>query len=239
MLTSCLNLIWPPRCIACDAGAGEPHFCAPCASSLVSGAAHACPVCAGVYLTPPVGGGDHTCGACLKTRPPFERARAAYAYGGALRDAMIRWKNRPDHTLSRAMCSLMLAGHRGRRWCDLEGDVIVVPIPSARAALLRRGFNPAGLLARALARERGWPLIHALKVRGHKGSSAGLNARQRERRLRGAFAVRSGRIRGATVVLVDDVMTTGATARAAARVCRRAGASSLQIALLSRVPLDA
>mgnify|MGYP001080737526 CR=1 FL=1 len=239
MLTSCLDLMWPPSCPACDAPSEFLAFCAPCTSSLISGGDHACPLCGGVYLTPAVGGGDHPCGACLKRPPPFLRALGAYAYGAALRDAIIRWKNRPDHTLSPLMCALMVRGHEGRSWERAPSGTLVLPIPSPRMALARRGFNPAGLLARAMARRWGWTLIHGLSLRRTKRSSLGLTRRERERRLRGSFKASSRRLKGRDIVLVDDVMTTGATVRAATRACRLAGARSVQIACLSRAPLDA
>ncbi len=238
MLTTLLDAIWPPRCAACDSRVDRGPFCPPCGASLVRGTDVACPRCGGVYLTPPVGGGDHLCGACLSKPPPWTRAVGAYAYGGALRDAVVRWKSRPDHPLGPDLVDLMVTGHEAGGWEALSPDTVVVPVPSPRRQLARRGFNPAGLLARGLARRWGWRLIVGLEVRGRKGSSRGLSRSRRQHRLRGVFRGEHASLRHASVLLVDDVMTTGATARAATRACRRAGASSVAVAVLARAPLD-
>jgi predicted amidophosphoribosyltransferase len=238
MLNPLLDLLWPPACAACDAPPGRRPLCLPCEASLVSGHGSACPGCGGVYLTPPVGGGDHRCGECLTKDPPWVRAVGAYAYGGALRDAVVRWKSRPDHTLSPAMARLMIEGHAEADWGPMSVSTLVVPIPSPPRALRRRGFNPAGLLARSMASHWGARLITGLRVKSEKGSSRGATRALRARRLRGAFRGDPSALAGASVVLVDDVMTTGATARAAARACARAGAQSVAVAVLARAPLD-
>ena len=238
MMTPLLNLIWPPTCPACDLFTERAGFCPPCASSLIEGAKHACPSCAGVYVTPPVGGGDHLCGRCLSEPPPWGRALAAYAYGAAMKDALVRWKSRPDPTLSREMCRLMLSAHVGRGWEALGPQTLVCPIPSPRSALRARGFNPSGLLARHMGRHFGWRVILGLALRRGKGSSKGLSASARARRLRGLFRAESRHVSGAHIVLVDDVMTSGATVRAASQVLLKAGAHAVDLALLARAPLD-
>jgi len=238
MISSLLDLLWPPRCAACSDDPVDRPLCPPCTSTLVSGLTSACPTCGGVYLTPPVGGGDHRCGHCLSRPPPWTRAVGAYAYGGAIRDAIVRWKSRPDHTLSPAMSQLMVEGLEGFDWGALPSSMSVVPIPSPPGALRRRGFNPAGLLARSLATHLRWPLITSLSVTSEKGSSRGASRAARARRLRGAFRGDPKRLSGASILLVDDVMTTGATAHAAARACARAGAQSIAVVVLARAPLD-
>lgn len=238
MMTPLLDLLWPPACSACGASPVKRPLCLPCEATLIGGALAACPGCGGVYLTPPVGGGDHRCGACLTRDPPWVRAVGAYAYGGALRDAIVRWKSRPDHTLSPAMQRLMIEGHEAAGWAPTSEVTCVVPVPSPSSALRRRGFNPAGLLARAMARHWGLPVITGLRVKPGKGSSHGATRSARSRRLRGVFRGDPDTLSGASIMLVDDVMTTGATARAAARACALAGAQSLTVAVLARAPLD-
>jgi predicted amidophosphoribosyltransferase len=238
MLNPLLDLLWPPLCSACEAAPGRRPLCPPCEATLVSGLDGACPGCGGVYLTPPVGGGDHRCGACLTKDPPWVRAVGAYAYGGALRDAIVRWKSRPDHTLSPAMTRLMIEGHAEADWAAMPPTTRVLPVPSPPGALRRRGFNPAGLLARSMASHFGWRLITGLTMTSGKGSSRGVTRVARARRLQGVFHGDPRVISGAPVLLVDDVMTTGATARAAARACARAGAQSVAVAVLARAPLD-
>ena len=136
------------------------------------------------------------------------------------------------------MAHLMRVGHAARGWEAMPEGTIVCPVPSPYAALVRRGFNPAGILATSMSRQFGWPLIVGLKLSGAKGSSRGLNSEARARRLRGLFEGKPAKVRGAAVVLVDDVMTSGATARAASRALLKAGAQSVDLALLARTPLD-
>ena len=238
MLDPILNLLWPRRCASCGLSVSQGLFCVPCARSLISGIGLACPRCGGVYLTPPVGGGDHLCGACLKTPPPWTRAVGAWAYGGAMRDAIVRWKSSPDHTLGPALVTLMVQAHEAAGWEALPTTTCVVPVPSPLSQLASRGFNPAGLLARGMARRYRWPLICGLRLGRTKGSSRGLGKKHRQRRLVGVFEGQRAQLAGMTVLLIDDVMTTGATARAAARACRRAGAKSVHVAVLARAPLD-
>ncbi|TNF32577.1 MAG: ComF family protein, partial [Deltaproteobacteria bacterium] len=154
-LRSLLDLLLPARCAACDRDvATGVSLCAACAGSLVPGAGVSCPGCGLVYLTPPAGGCEHRCGECLRDPPAFFRARAAFAYGGALADAIARWKNAPDHTLGVPLARLFV-GELARSGWDPPPDAVVVPVPSHRRQLRRRGFNPAGVAAAALARRFG------------------------------------------------------------------------------------
>lgn len=233
-----LDLVLPARCAACAVDVSAPNvLCAPCAGSLVPGAGASCPGCGLVYLTPPAGGCDHRCGDCLRDPPPFYRATAAFAYGGALADAVTRWKNAPDHTLGPGLARLMVGALTDAGWAP-PGDAVVVPVPSHRRQLRRRGFNPAGVSARAVARafDLAWEPT-ALALQRALPPSKGLNRKARMRRVRGAYvAMQHGRLEGRRVVLVDDVMTTGATAREAARVILRAGAASCEVVVLARAP---
>src|SRR5690606_27838966 len=93
----------------------------------------------------------HLCGGCLTNERPYERAVSAFAYGGALADAVARWKNRPDHSLGPRLGRLFVSEAVRAGWFEGGAPTLVVPIPSGRHQLRRRGFNPAGLLARAMA----------------------------------------------------------------------------------------
>lgn len=169
------------------------------------------------------------CGACLREPPPFRRTRGLLVYGGAVQDAISAWKNRPEEAHGRRLGAL-IAG------IEVEAiDPIVVPIPSTSRALARRGFNPAAALARPLARRLHAPLdATALTFAKVPTSSRGLGRRARRDRMRGVFRARH--VAGREVVLVDDVMTTGATVREAARACLAAGATSVDVVVLARVP---
>ncbi|PIE18983.1 MAG: phosphoribosyltransferase [Proteobacteria bacterium] len=235
-----LESLFPTRCASCDGPAcAGALFCDACAVSLVPGTEAYCPRCGRVYLDPPPGGGRHLCGACHRAPPPWRQARAAYAYGGALSDAVARWKNRPAQALGPKLSRLMVAQSDLTGWARLSPDTLVVPVPSHWRALRRRGFNPAGGLARGLARALGLTLAPtALRVRRPLESSRGLSRAARRRRARGAFEARGRRVEGRAILLVDDVMTTGATAEAATSTLLASGATSVDVAVLARAVLE-
>lgn len=244
LISSLLELLYPRQCPACDVelpGHTDPQqvFCAPCADTLVAGDGTTCPSCGLVWLDPPAEVGSHVCGRCIAEPPPWIAARGAYAYGGALQDAIARWKNHPDESLGGPLASLLCGSH-AIVWDDLPPDTCVVPVPSTRASLDRRGFNPAGLLARRVARRLGRRFESgALRVRRAPEPSRGLDRRGRERRMRGVFEGHERAIGGASILLIDDVMTTGATVKFATEALLRAGARGVRVAVLARVPGDA
>jgi len=242
-----LSTLFPPRCAACRAelsdvrGAAPPGMCTVCRDTLVSALDACCPICGAVWLDARPGEERHVCGPCQADPPPWVEARAVYAYGGALQEAITRWKNPVapglGESIGPALAELMIAGAGAAGWEGLARDVVVTPIPATRASLVARGFNPASVLARRLARrvERRFDAT-ALTVRRAPERSAGLGRRARQRRLRGVFEARPEHVQGRSILLVDDVMTTGATVRAATSALLRAGARGVRVAVLARVP---
>jgi len=112
----------------------------------------------------------------------------------------------------------------------------VVPVPLHWRKRWSRGFNQAELLAREAARTRGTPVLRALRRKKPTATQAGLASAGRRRNVAGAFVLRSAAdVRGKRILLVDDVMTTGATANACANVLKRGGAKSVSLATLARV----
>jgi len=240
-----MQWVWPRRCIGC----GEPfserngdddptlcgYLCAACSPSVMSGTEHCCPTCGLVWLDPPPADGLAECGPCLQRPPRFARARARFAYGGAIQHAIQRWKNAGEESLGPALARLLVAdvpSLGARRW---PADTVVVPMPSPWRRVWSRGFNPAGVLARQLARQVDLPLVLGLRLKRTIPKARGMDRRARARRVRGVFAARPVLVRGRPIVLVDDVMTTGATAEAAAGVLRRAGARFVDVVALARV----
>ncbi len=230
-----VDLVLPPRCPGCRCiVAADGSFCAACWQDLAFITAPLCARC-GVPFEHDRGAGAE-CGACLAEPPRYTAARAALVYGGPARRVLLALKHGDRQHLARIM-----AGHMARAAGPLLGtDVLIVPVPLHWRRLWQRGFNQAALLARALARGSGAPIAVDALVRAKPTAiSRGLGRSARARNVRGAFRVRDrALVRGRRIVLVDDVLTTGATADACARVLRRAGAQEVHVLTFARVVRD-
>jgi ComF family protein len=174
---------------------------------------------------------DH-CAACLAAPPPIDRTRAVLGYDDTARQLALNLKYGRKVALARTMARYMdtLRGE----WGD---ESLIVPVPLHRRRLWWRGFNQAGLVARHLSRQWSLPVDHHLLLRRRPTRSLkGLTQRQRHDAVRGAFAVRDGAdVAGRTVILVDDVLASGATSESCARVLRRAGAARVELVTWARV----
>ena len=169
-------------------------------------------------------GPSHLCGECLTAPPPFERAAAAFRYGGAAKDAVLRLKYGRVYWIGSSL---------GRKLAltaeQLKPIDVVIPIPLHPKRLRARGFNQSALIAKPVARALGCPMETRLLHRVRDTvPQAGLAKPARAQNIRGAFLVqRPHRVRQMRVVLVDDVITTGETMKEAARVLLEAGAVSV------------
>jgi len=171
------------------------------------------------------------CALCRAGLRAFDFAYSFGAYEGTLRDLIHLYKYSRMRPLARPLTDL-LASALPR---DQRFDAIV-PVPLHWRRRWERGFNQSDLLARMLARRCGIPLLRALARRRSTRAQAGLVGARRRQNVAGAFAVkRPDRIRGLRVLLIDDVMTTGATANACASVLKRAGVVSVSLLTLARV----
>jgi ComF family protein len=214
-----LSWIWRPQCAACTAPATSP-LCEACARSLVEVGA-ACPRCG-----EPTGELSVVCRRCAREPLPLERIVAPWRFGGQLASAIRRLKFTGAGHVARTLAPL---------WCPVlaaavvEHDALVVPIPLHWRRRFRRGYDHAWLLAHYACKLAGLasPAPVLRRVRASPPQST-LPAAKRADNVRGAFALRRRReVTGRAVVLVDDVVTTGATLASAARVLRRAGAQSV------------
>jgi ComF family protein len=233
-LRAALDLVLPPRCPGCgEIVDGDDRFCAACFAGLHFLGPPQCARCGDPL--PHDAGTDAQCGACLAEPPPFSRARAALAYGGAARTVVLGLKHGRRLHLARLMARAML-----RAAGPLAEDAVIVPVPAHRWRLWQRGFNQSALIARQVARQAGRPLaVDALERVKPTPLTRGLNRRQRQKNVEGAFRVaRPDRVKGLAVVLVDDVMTTGATAAACAARLKRAGARHVEVLTFARTLRD-
>ncbi len=218
--------LFPQQCFACGVASGSDVLCRACFAGLPGAGAARCPVCA---IPQPLG---EICGDCLRHPPSFDATRAALDYGFPV-DKLVQ---------------ALKYGHRlasSRLFVDLMAGLpapqadLVMPMPLHSVRLASRGFNQAAELARPLARHWGLPVLLDGIVRDvDTRPQAGLPWKERTANVRGAFRVTS-RVEGLRVVVVDDVMTTGATLAELARTLKDVGAVSVENRVVARTPAPA
>ena len=218
----------PPRCLVCgDAGDGD-DLCAPCRAGLPWNSA----CCARCAWPLPLAAAE--CGVCLKQPPAFARGFAALVYAAPVARLLPRFKFHADLGSGRLLAQLL--GDAMVEWDGLEGIDRIVPLPLHRTRLAQRGYNQALELARPLARRFGLALdVDALRRTRATAAQTELDGQARKRNVRGAF-VANADVAGARVLLIDDVITTGATMREAAATLRRAGAARVHVCAVARAP---
>lgn len=238
-LTRLSDIVMPPVCLVCRTPVGgHDALCAPCWRDVDFIRP---PVCDRLGLpmpfdTAPFGTeGPMISAAAAADPPPYERARAVAAYSGAMRALVHGLKFHDRHDVRRLLGRwLVEAGG-----VLIEGADMVVPVPLARRRLLLRRFNQAATLSQEIARLTGLryePMVLA-RTRATP-SQVGLSRPARRRNVAGAFAVPrrfAARVAGANVLVVDDVITTGATVGACAKVLLKAGAARVDVLALALV----
>ena len=213
---------WPQDCVLCVAPCHDA-VCEPCTAALPWIGA-ACRVCSLPLAE------NATCGTCAVHAPAFDEALACFEYRFPLDRLVQRFKFAGDLATGRWLAACMV-----RRLRDARADVVVVP-PLARSRLRSRGFNQALELARPVARSLGIRCADSALARVRETQpQPGLKREERARNLRDAFRC-DARVEGLHVAIVDDVLTTGATAQEIARVLKQAGAARVSLWALARTP---
>lgn len=229
-----LDTLLPPRCLVCGTVVErQGGLCAGCWRRLTFIAPPYC-ACCGLPFAYRVEG-TVLCAACMADPPPFGRARSVMVYDDGSRPLVLAFKH-ADRTHAARPFGAWLA----RAGADVLADAgLLVPVPLHRWRLLMRRYNQSALLAQAVGRECGVPVIPDLLVRRRRTrTQGGLDGPGRRRNVAGAFAVRAGAradLAGRRVVLVDDVLTTGATAGECARALLAGGAASVDLLTIARV----
>ena len=223
--------VLPPRCLACGTIVDEPDaLCSSCWAGMTFFAPPWCAIC-GLPFPHPMGE-EAVCADCARQKPSWDRARAVMRYDKHSRHLVLALKHGDRTHVARALGRWM-----GRAGAELlEGADMIVPVPLHWTRLFTRRYNQAGLLAHAVRAAGGPPVMADWLVRRRRTPSQGrLGPVARARNVRGAFAVRRGcDVKSKRIVLVDDVLTTGATVEECARVLRRGGAAFIGVLTISR-----
>lgn len=232
-----LDLLLPPQCIVCDQLVEEPgQLCAACFRDLSFVTEPCCRRCGVPFANLGQAGHDRLCPTCHADPPGFDRARAALRYDGPARRLILPFKHG-----DRIEIAPTLALHMARAGTKLLAETdLLVPVPLHRKRLFHRRYNQAALLATAVSRVSGRPTLLDALQRGRPTPSLGeKSAIERAAVVDGAFAVRlsrAGFLPGRRILLIDDVMTSGATANACALKLKAAGAAAVDVLVAARVP---
>lgn len=236
-----VDCIYPPRCRHCKTqlfDSGEACFCAGCREQIRLVSHPLCPNCGRPYFYG--SGDDHLCGVCLAHAPDFQRARAWACYPTdepgrhPLREVLWHFKYGRRFSLGKPLGRLMARDCEGFfQECVFD---VVLPVPLHPKRLRWRGFNQALLLAREVGRRWKVPVdpFVLLRVRETQPQTQ-LAETERRKNVRGAFSVAAGKtVERKTVLLIDDVYTSGATVNECSRTLRRAGAGEVYVLTLAR-----
>ena len=235
-LTTLANLLYPPACLLCDAPLSDAGaVCGRCDAALPRAGAPLCRRC-GAEIR---GAFDAVleCAGCRRHPRAFDAARAPWRYAGPAREAVHRFKYGRRRRLGGWLAADMARTARAALPCDERS--IIVPVPLHWLKLRLAGRNHAEELARALSRALGAPCVpKALARRRWTRPQTRLSGRARLRNVRHAFTASSRLVCGRTVLLVDDVLTSGATAEACACALKTAGARAVYVLTAARTPLE-
>lgn len=215
--------VLPQRCILCDVSSAEAQICAACDAELPYASSARCPVCA-VPLPQ-----AEICGECLRTPPAFDSAQAVFNYAYPVDGLLAAYKFSGQLSLAQLFAQKILT----RLDCETLPDVIV-PMPLHAERLKQRGFNQALEIARKVGRQLSIPVDSGscMRIRATP-AQVGLTRGERLKNMRGAFYC-ANNFAGKRIAIIDDVMTSGASANALSKSLRELGAAEIQLWLVAR-----
>lgn len=232
-----LDVVLPSGCPKCQAPVNRPGaLCARCWEKVQFISDPVCPRCGSPLPASPGAGPDWPCGACHRERPAFDRARAVFLYDEESRSLILDFKHGDRMELAPAFAQWL--GRVGGFLLE-EAD-IVVPVPLHWTRRLSRRYNQAAELARGLSKDAAAIYAPDVLIRKRRTASQGRRTRRgRSRNVAGAFRVAKhweARLNGVRALLIDDVLTTGATANACAKALKNKGCDAVDLLTLARVP---
>ncbi|MCW8195007.1 ComF family protein [Proteobacteria bacterium 005FR1] len=221
-----LDLLLPRRCLLCDEASSKQMLCAPCRADL-PWLANACTRCA-----LPLQDEAEICGRCLGKPPAFDACFAAFHYASPVDRLIGQFKNQRRLSAGKILSRLLLSilAERRARMPD-----VIAPVPLHWRRQIARGFNQAAFVAGYLARELNVPLVDLARRSQATPKQQQLDRKQRLRNLRDAFSITAD-VTGRRIALLDDVVTTGATAQALSLALKRAGAARVEVWAIARTP---
>jgi len=232
-LAACSEMLFPPACQLCGQlmtiKDGHADFYRSCVSGFSPLGSACCPLCAQHY---PDAISRHFCGTCLQRPPPFSNVYALGQYQGHIKGAIQRLKYRNQVTLAKPLGNVL--GKVLTSQMQGFNPHCIVPVPLHPNRLKQRGYNQALEIARPIARRMAVPLnIRLLQRIRNTPRQQGLSAHERSRNMRNAFSLTAEAL-ALDILLIDDVMTTGETARECCRALLNGGAAEVQVAVVGR-----
>ena len=230
-----LDLLFPPNCALCylplTTDGPLPRLCVACQEQLQSASSKRCQRC-GHLVAINVGQGS-SCSKCTENRFVFDRVVVLGSYDGRLKQAILRMKHSGEHSLATAVGQIV--GQRLAKEQILSKVDIVTYMPMHWLRRMKRGINSAELIAESASSELELPLRSLLRIRRKTEKQSMLTPPQRKHNVQDAFAAsKRVRLSGQHVMIVDDTLTTGATANEAAKTLRSMGAGKITVVVLGR-----
>ncbi|WP_165090513.1 ComF family protein [Neisseria yangbaofengii] len=220
------------RCVLCHDSASD-GLCRGCLADLsesFTDAVNSCPLCFRQIV------GGAVCGQCQKKPPKFERMWASVYYEAPVSGMVHQFKHLGDMSMRRPLADLMR--RHAPDWLDIAEIDFVLPMPLSKARRLYRGFNQSEELAESLTREYGWQVLPRQTVeRAHKPPQSTLKSDERRRNVRNIFKINKPLPENCKILLIDDVLTTGATLNELAKMLKASGASAVYCWCLARSQL--
>ena len=227
-----INFLYPPICPICGARIEEPHcLCADCYNHLNFITEPCCQICGRPFEYK--GLNDLICGACMKKAPAFSMARSVLEYDDFSKQLILAYKHGDRTDLTPLLIKFLLQADNVI-FKDID---VIIPVQLHWTRFLKRRYNQSSLLGKALGKKLKIPFRSKYLKRIRMTESQGTkNHREREKNIRNAFQVSNPvAIRGKNILLIDDVMTTGATTKECAKILKKAGAKDIKVITLYRV----